>query len=135
MGFHYLAARQTSDITLKRLKIGNCYIYKDQGQIIATVTYYRHKTDSEHKLYLHSDVATYGQLAVHPDFQKKGLASLIIKFVEQLAKKDNAKRIVVDTAEKNEKLVNYYKNKGYTIIDHTNWSTTNYTSVLLCKDL
>jgi GNAT superfamily N-acetyltransferase len=136
-GFNYLAATQTAHTTKKRIQNAQCFILKDKGLLIASVTYYKplSKTNSEHHLYLQPGVATYGQLAVHPNFQNKGIADAIIKFIEQLAKNDKAERIIIDTAENNTQLVNYYINKGYKIIDKTNWSTTNYTSVFLNKYL
>jgi len=136
-GFNYLAATQTADITKKRIQNAQCFILKNQEQIIATVTYYKplSKINSEHPLYKQPNIATYGQLAVHPNFQKQGIASAIIKFVEQLAKQDKSTQIIIDTAQNNTQLVNYYIGKGYKVIDTTNWSTTNYTSVFLAKNL
>jgi len=136
-GFNYLAASQTADITKKRIQNAQCFILKNQEQIIATVTYYKplSKTNSEHLMYKLPNIATYGQLAVHPNFQNRGIASAIIKFVEQLAKHDKATQIIIDTAQNNTQLVSYYMGKGYKIIDTTNWATTNYISVFLAKNL
>jgi GNAT superfamily N-acetyltransferase len=134
-GFRYLASHQTADITRERIVQGKCFIMKENARMIATITYYPPLTKTGHEIFLQTDVATYGQLAVLPAFQNKGVASGLISFTEELARQDNAKRMIIDTAENNTELVSYYLKKGYIIIGRTSWPTTNYTSVFMQKTL
>lgn len=55
-------------------------------------------------------------LCVHPNFYGKGIASILINFTEELAKKINAKTIRFDTHLGNLPAAQLYLKKGYTLI-------------------
>lgn len=52
-------------------------------------------------------------LAVHPNFQKKGLGSLLIKKAEKTLKKMGAKRVLLGVDKSNLEVLKFYKKFGY----------------------
>lgn len=134
-GFQYLASHQPPEITQERIRQGKCYIVKRDAAIVATITYYPPGTKTGHPTYEQPGVSTYGQLAVLSALQKQGIASLLIDFIENLAIRDGASRMIIDTAEDNLELIKFYIKKEYAIVGRTSWPTTNYRSVFMEKKL
>ncbi len=134
-GFSYLAASQDVEMTKKRIQEGKCFVATLENKIIGTICYYFPVRASAHKWYNQPFVASYGQFAVASEFQKQGVGNALIQFVEKLALQDGAMEISIDTAENATELVNYYKKKGYRFVDHAQWETANYRSVVLSKRL
>ncbi len=64
-------------------------------------------TLTDKNMYIH-------RLAVHPDFQGKGLAIKLMDFAEQLTLKKKYKSIRLDTFSGNTKNNKFYKLQGYT---------------------
>lgn len=56
-------------------------------------------------------------LAVHPDFQKKGIGSLLLKQTEEALKKIGATRVCLWVNKLNLKVLTFYKKYGYTEIN------------------
>ncbi len=54
------------------------------------------------------------RLAVHPQFQKKGIGSKMMDFAEDYAKLNNYESVRLDTFSKNERNNIFYKSRGYT---------------------
>jgi predicted N-acetyltransferase YhbS len=134
-GFKFLASHQDSLITQERINEGKCFVAIFENKLIGTITYRSPKQASGCEWYNQSFVASYGQFAVHPQFQKSGIGSKLIKLVEEQAKSDNAKEIAVDTAEGATELISYYSKRDYKFVAYTQWKETNYRSVLLSKKL
>lgn len=57
------------------------------------------------------------RLAVHPNFQKKGLGSLLLKKAETALKKMGVRRVLLGIDEYNYKVIKFYKKCGYREID------------------
>ncbi len=134
-GFRFLASHQDVATTKKRIDKGEGYATEIDGKVVGTVTYYAPHLPNRHEYYNRQDVAFYGQFAVEPEYQNSGIGGKLIDFVEQLAVRDKAKEIAVDTAEGATELINYYKRRGYRFIGYVQWSVTNYRSVVLSKNL
>ncbi|MGZ4049103.1 MAG: GNAT family N-acetyltransferase [Bacteroidia bacterium] len=134
-GFMYLASYQDSHITKNRIEKGQCFVAFFETKLVATITYYSPAQTSGNDWYDQNFVASYGQFAVDPKFQKLGIGGRLIDLVEKLALSDNAKEITVDTAEGASELISYYSKRGYKFVGHTKWEKTNYRSVLLSKKL
>lgn len=56
-------------------------------------------------------------LAVHPDFQKKGIGSLLLKQTEEALKKIGATRVCLWVNKLNLKVLTFYEKYGYTEIN------------------
>jgi GNAT superfamily N-acetyltransferase len=134
-GLLFLASHQDVKMTKDRLKKGECYVGLDGAKMIATCTYYRHHNDPNGDWYIRPDVATYGQFAVHPDYQNKGLGIKLIELMESLGRRDGAKEITIDTSEKASDLISFYKKRGYREVGPIQWTLVNYRSVMLSKGL
>lgn len=63
-------------------------------------------TKNSKVLYIH-------RLAVHPNFQGKGLAKELMNFAENYAVKYNYKSIRLDTFSENKRNQKFYENRGY----------------------
>ncbi len=63
-------------------------------------------SEDNHNLYIH-------RLAVHPSFQKKGIARKMMDYAEAFAKSKNHKSIRLDTFSKNHRNNKFYKLRGY----------------------
>jgi GNAT superfamily N-acetyltransferase len=138
-GFNYVAATQSSEVTVSRLTSGQGYIARqiDSDKIIGTITYYTKPRNAgdEPDYYKKSAVGHFGQFAVLPELQKTGIGHKLVKFVESLAKEDGKEEIACDTAEGANDLVAYYTRFGYRLIEHHQWDKACYLSVILSKSL
>ena len=134
-GFKYLASHQDTEITKYRIEKGQCFVATLDNKIIATICYYLPDRASGNDWYNQEFVASYGQFAVDPPFQKLGLGGQLIDLVEKIAMSDNAKEIAIDTAEGASELIDYYKKRGYRFVDYAQWAETNYRSVVLSKKI
>ena len=64
------------------------------------------KTINDNNLYVH-------RLAVHPDFQKKGLGKSLMDFAENYAKDNSHFSVRLDTFSKNKRNLKFYESRGY----------------------
>ena len=55
----------------------------------------------------------------HPDFRKKGFASLILSAAKEIAVKNNCYKIMLMTGSKQESTLNFYMRAGYNANDKT----------------
>ena len=67
-------------------------------------------SEDSNNLYIH-------RLAVHPSFQKKGIARKMMDYAEAYAKSKNHKSVRLDTFSKNHRNNKFYKLRGYIKLD------------------
>jgi GNAT superfamily N-acetyltransferase len=67
------------------------------------------------------DVASVGQFAVDPAFQRCGIGSRLLRFAEQRAAILGAAELALDTAEPAQNLIDFYAARGYRFIEHLQW--------------
>ena len=67
-------------------------------------------SEDNNNLYIH-------RLAVHPSFQKKGIARKMMDYAEAYAKSKNHKSVRLDTFSKNHRNNKFYKLRGYIKLD------------------
>lgn len=136
LGFRYLATHQKDVETQRRLNKGISYLALSNERIISTITLYVNDADSHNaSWYKKEGVAHFGQFGVLPEYQNKGIGSLMMDIIETRAKKEGAIEIALDTAEGAAHLIKYYKKRGYRYIEYVNWEVTNYRSVIMSKKL
>lgn len=131
----YLATHQTPEITLERILTGRCIVAESSGTVVGTICYYRPGTRSLSPYLSRSDVAHFGQLAVEPSWQGRGIGARLIAYVERLAREDHALELALDTAEPATFLVDWYARLGYEAVEHVSWDVTNYRSVVMSKKI
>jgi GNAT superfamily N-acetyltransferase len=133
MGLKFLATHQTVDITRTRISKGTCYVAELDGRIVGTICY---RTPSQTKgtpHYDRPDVAYIGQMAVEPALQGQGIATKLMRHVEELARADGALELAFDTSEQATHLIEWYERLGYRAVGHVQWDVTNYRSVIFSK--
>ncbi len=83
------------------------------------------------------EVASFGQFAVEPPLQGRGLGASLLDLVEARARETGARELALDTSEKATRLIAYYAKRGYRFIEHVQWdpAVVNYRSVVLSKTL
>lgn len=124
-GLLFLASHQNIFITLYRLMKGKSYILCLGGNIIGTITL----------RILRNNIGYIDQFAILPNYQKKGLGSDLLKFIEIEAKGLNIKTLQLDTAEPAEHLIKFYLDRGFKMVRKISKSYTNYISVIMEKIL
>jgi GNAT superfamily N-acetyltransferase len=135
IGFRFVASHQDSDRTLERIQNATCFIGTIGEQIVATISYYNPQSTNYPGWPEGASVAHFGQFAVEPSLQSKGLGTYLLEHVEQYAREQKIEELALDTAENASHLVNYYSSKGYRFITHVQWEETNYRSVIMSKKL
>lgn len=134
-GMQYLAGRQDDATTVRRTGGGRqCWVI-DQPQLLATVTLSPPHLVHGCPWYDRDDVASVGQLAVHPDWQGLGLGRMFMSHAEEEARDLGAAEVAIDTSEHADHLIRWYEALGYRLVGHADWNVTNYRSVVMSKSL
>jgi GNAT superfamily N-acetyltransferase len=134
-GLRYLATHQDDATTLERLNEGVGLVALEDDGIVATITYYPRSSTHGCAWYDRADVAKFGQLAVHPACQGRGITRVLLGEVERLALEDGAMELACDTSEHASELRVMYGRRGYREVGFVRWDVTNYRSVILSKTL
>ena len=135
MGFRYVATYQDVATTSKRLGRGPAYVACADSVLVGTITLKRPELTRGSSWYDRADVASFGQFAVSPDYQRCGVGSRLLQTVEATARSWGAAELALDTAEGAVHLQRFYQKRGYRFIEYVDWDVTNYRSVLLSKTL
>jgi GNAT superfamily N-acetyltransferase len=134
-GLKYLATHQPATKTLQRLQEGEAYLSFVDDTLVGTVTLYSEDPNSSCEYYRKPGVYCFGQFAVCPSQQSKGIGAKTMTFIEERARELGAKELALDTSEHAEHLIAMYEKRGYKIVAHTKWQVTNYRSVVMSKFL
>lgn len=135
-GLRFHATYQDDQVTRDRLARGEAYVGILDGSLVATVTLYGPKPGAC-AWYARPEVAHFGQLAVEPALQGRGLGASLMALVESRARERGFAELALDTAEGASHLIAHYGKRGYRLIEHVQWdpSIVNYRSVVLSKKL
>jgi ribosomal protein S18 acetylase RimI-like enzyme len=91
-------------VYLEKEKVVGCIsLCNEMDEVYMTV---RWKTINLNNLYIH-------RLAVHPNFQKKGVGKALMDFAENFARKKDYESVRLDTFSKNKRNLKFYKSRGY----------------------
>ena len=92
------------------------YVYCENEKIIACISLCNKiddvyipvnwKTNNSNNLYIH-------RLAVHPNFQKKGIGKALMDFAEKYAREKNYSSVRLDTFSMNKRNLKFYESRGY----------------------
>lgn len=135
MGLRFFATHQTVEQTRDRVESGECFVAELDGEVVGTITLYTEPYDSSPDWYRREDVGWFGQFAVEPSLQRKGIGRKMIEFIESRARERGLMEIALDTSEKASHLIAYYQKMGWRVVDETQWEVTNYRSLILSKSL
>ncbi|HEY3250267.1 MAG TPA: GNAT family N-acetyltransferase [Ignavibacteria bacterium] len=135
MGLRFVATHQDEKYTKDYMKKGECYILTSENRILGTIFYYTKMWEDAPEIYKRDDVVLFGKFAVEPEYQNLGLGSMLMDFIENYARSNGMKEIVLDTSEKAYHLIEYYNKRGYEYIHYWQWPDVNYKSVVMSKKL
>jgi GNAT superfamily N-acetyltransferase len=135
MGLRFLATHQDDSVTLQRLSGGWSFLAYFADEIVGTISLYRPNAADDCAWYRQPDVYSFGQFAVLPGYQGRGIGRSLLEFVEDRAALEGARELALDTAERATHLVRWYQGLGYRQVDLVSWHDTNYRSVVLSKSL
>lgn len=134
-GFRSSASHQPPEKTLERLKRGESYLAYWNGRLAATIALIQWKADSPCEYYRREGLYHFGQYAVKPEFQGRGIAHCLLSHIEKRAKELGGKELALDTAEGAVELIEMYKRHGYKPVSTTRWASTNYESIIMTKEI
>ena len=136
-GWKHVAGWQDEEMTGHHISKGECFVAVSDGKIIGTILLYGDFSDKGDvpELYKRKDVRVFGKFAVEPEFQKLGIGSRLMDFIENHAREMGINEIALDTSEETTDLINFYKKRGYRFICHHQWAITNFQSVVMSKKL
>jgi GNAT superfamily N-acetyltransferase len=134
-GFRYSATHQSPEITLKRLKYFESFLAFWNGQLAGTIALIKWKADSPCEYYRREGLYHFGQYAVKPEFQGRGIARSLLFHIEKRTRDLGGKELTLDTAEGAIELIDMYKRHGYKAVSTTRWESTNYRSIIMAKEI
>lgn len=135
-GWNYSAATQGDITTFERLQRGDTVIALIDGIIVATGTVYLIPLRrSRAAVYCKNGGSHFGQFAVEPRLQGRGVGFELLSRLEELAARAGCNFIACDTAEHANDLRAYYSRCGYEFYDRVRWEGKAYRSVILVKPL
>jgi len=135
LGLNYTAVDQDASVTRSRAERGHRLVAEAEGRLIGTVTSYGPGGGRGCDWYRLPKVARFGQLAVSPEHQGRGIGSNLIAEVERRSKEAGATDLALDTAEPALHLLDYYTRRGYLVVEHAQWAGKTYRSVIMSKRL
>ena len=103
------------------------------GAVVGTVTLSRIEETRGCAFYDRPDVASFGQFAVEPALQGRGVGSMLLDVVDALAMERGVGQLALDTAAPATDLIAYYTARGFSVVDHLQWEAVNYPSVVLAR--
>jgi GNAT superfamily N-acetyltransferase len=134
-GMHFLASRQTPEVTKMRMAKGETVVAVDEGAIVGIITLAEAGATKGSPLYDRADVASIGQYGVRPSHQGRGIGSTLLRLVEERAAEKGVAKTALDTSEHAADLIAFYQKCGYRFVEHVQWRETNYRSVIMEKTL
>lgn len=134
-GLRYLATHQAPEVTAQRVAKGECYVAVAGRRLVGTIVLTPPGCCGGCAYCERPGVACFHQFAVDPEWQGRGVGSLLLEMVERRARELGAAEIALDTSEAATHLIACYERRGYQVVDRVDWDVTNYLSVVMAKPL
>ncbi len=135
-GFRFWASHQTEEATRRRIAEGQCFVALLENRVVGTITLRKRECTGGCPWYDRPDVAAFGQFAVEPGLQGRGIGRALLDAVERRAAEEGVAELALDTAEGATPLIDMYEKRGFRFIEHVDWRPdTNYRSVVYSKKL
>lgn len=97
MGLRYVATHQPDEVTRERAGQGECYLALAAGVLVGTILFRPAERTAGCPWYDRPEVASFGQFAVAPEWQSRGLGGRLMDRVEARAAETGAGEIALDT--------------------------------------
>jgi GNAT superfamily N-acetyltransferase len=136
-GMRFLASHQDEARTLRRISAGECWlaVAGPSETIVGTIMLKDAERTSGSPWYDRPEVACFGQFAVEPQWQGRGVGSRLVYQVERRARAKGIAELALDTAEGADDLRQFYERRGYRFVEYARWTEVNYRSVIMTKSL
>lgn len=134
-GMRFVASHQDSAMTRRRLDQGETIVAVEQERIVGIVTLSRADATGGVPFYDAPGVASFGQFAVRPSHQRRGIGRTLVGLVEDRAREVGVRHLALDTSEHAADLIAFYQSLGFHVVARHRWSTVNYRSVIMAKGL
>ena len=134
-GMRFVASHQDVETTRQRIARGEAFVAVSNEVVVATITLADAGATNGSPFYDRPDVADFGQFAVRPSFQRRGVGSRLIEIVEARAREKGVAELALDTSEHATELIAMYTRKGFRFVEYAQWDSVNYRSVILSKTL
>ena len=134
-GMRFVATHQDTAMTQERLKNGETFVATDGDLIVGIVTLKEAEATYGTPFYSRPDVADFGQFAVRPTHQRRGIGSHLIEMVECRAREKGVGELALNTSEHASHLIAMYTRKGFRFIEYAQWPDVNYRSMIFSKTL
>lgn len=132
-GMRYVASHQSPEITRQRMGKGDTFVALDGERVIGVITLAEAASTSGSPHYDRPDVANFGQFAVLPAYQGRGVGSELIQMVEKRARDNGIVELALDTSEHAHHLIAMYERRGYRFVEYVRWAQVNYRSRIFSK--
>lgn len=127
--------QQNSETTLARLNSGKSFLGLVDSKLVGTITVVMTGIHDQISWFSKPTVAYFTQFAIHVEEQGNGYGHDLLSFVEAWVKGEGALELALDTSEKAEELIKWYKKRGYRFVEHALLPSVSYRSVVLSKKL
>jgi GNAT superfamily N-acetyltransferase len=134
-GMHFLATHQDAATTRRRMSAGETIVAVGENGLIGIITLKHAEETKGSPFYDRDDVALFGQFAVRPADQGRGIGATLILLVEQRAAEQGVAELALDTSERATDLIALYQRKGYSFVEFIQWPDVNYRSIIMAKRL
>jgi predicted N-acetyltransferase YhbS len=134
-GLRFVGTYQDERTTAERLAAGHGLVAESERGLVGTVVVRPPQPTSSAALYRDPDTWSVGQLAVLPEWQGRGLGRALHDAAVDLARRNGARAVALDTAAAAKALISLYERWGYRIAGTADWRPrTNYDSVLMLRE-
>ena len=134
--YDYPMANQSEETTRLHVNRGDCWIADIEGRITGVGLVWPPEKNVRRRWYRRwyrpRQTAYLRILAVHPDFQRMGIGTMLLDHCEQSAVKMNTWELAGSSPVGSRQL-SLYKRRGYRIFRYISFSDTNYHSVFFAK--
>lgn len=130
----FFASYQSPQDTAHRLRSGECWLAFQGKSLVGTVTVATPYVAPE-GYPASASAGSFWQLAVDPSQRGTGLGQRLLSLAEARVTARGAAQVVIDTSSQATDLVGWYRRRGYAPVGTWRWDVTNYSSVVLLKDL
>ncbi|SDB84355.1 GNAT family N-acetyltransferase [Williamwhitmania taraxaci] len=121
-GYSHWNSAYPSFVTISEdIKKGNLYLLRNNGGTIGVITLNDEQDSSYDQLKWtsNSNALIVNRLAIHPFFQKKGFAKILMAFAADFAKKEGYKSIRLDTFAGNKDTLHFFERCGFSKVGET----------------
>jgi len=130
--YAYPVAKQNEETTHKQIERGECWVAELDGRLIGFGIVWPPRPVVRWRWYRPRQSAHLPVLAVHPDFQRLGIGTMLLNHCEQSATRMGAWELTASSPVGSPQL-SLYQRMGYRIFRYALRSETNYVSVIFAK--